>query len=138
MPLPIASPQTIEAERWRSRTDSASTTSNGKIWIDLDNSPHVPFFAPIVDELEKRGYTTMLTARDCFQVHDLADRLHLNYKLIGRHFGKNKIRKLAGLCWRALQLMPTVMKGAPDLAVSHCSRSQLIVSASLRIPSLAI
>ena len=27
-----------------------------RIWIDLDNSPHVPFFRPIVDELRARGY----------------------------------------------------------------------------------
>src|ERR1700719_2766680 len=120
MSPPIASHQAVEAAPWQSRT-AGTTTAKGKIWIDLDNSPHVPFFAPIVDELEKRGYTTMLTARDCFQVHDLADRFRLNYKLIGRHFGKNKIRKLTGLCWRALQLMPTVVRERPDLAVSHCS-----------------
>jgi predicted glycosyltransferase len=138
MSLPIASPEAIEVASWQSRTVSTSTAVRGKIWIDLDNSPHVPFFAPIVDELRERGYATVLTARDCFQVHELAERFHLDYKLIGRHFGKNKIRKLAGLGWRALQLMPTVVKEKPDLAVSHGSRSQLIVSTSLSIPSLAI
>src|SRR2546425_1169272 len=75
-------------------------TDKGKIWIDLDNSPHVPFFAPIVEELQKRGYSLVLTARDCFQVHELADLFHLNYKLIGRHSGKNTIRKMAGLFLR--------------------------------------
>ena len=108
----------------------------GKIWIDLDNSPHVPFFAPIVEELEKRSYSIVLTARDCFQVRELADLFHLDYKLIGRHYGQNKIRKVAGLCLRALQLIPTILKEKPDLAVSNGSRSQLIVSASLGIPSL--
>ncbi len=24
-----------------------------KVWIDLDNSPHVPFFRPIIQEFEK-------------------------------------------------------------------------------------
>lgn len=110
----------------------------GKIWVDLDNSPHVPFFAPIVEELQKHGYTTVITARDCFQVRELADLFHLDYRLIGRHFGKNKFRKMAGLGFRALQLMPTILKERPHLAVSHCSRSQLIVSASLGIPSLFI
>jgi predicted glycosyltransferase len=110
--------------------------AKGKIWIDLDNSPHVPFFAPIVQELAKRSYSIVLTARDCFQVRELADLFHLNYKLIGRHYGQNKIRKMAGLCLRALQLIPTILKEKPDLAVSNGSRSQLIVSASLGIPSL--
>src|SRR5258708_28702579 len=72
-----------------------------KIWIDLDNSPHVPFFAPIIDELHKRGYSMMLTARDCFQVRELADLFHLTYTLIGHHSGKNTIRKMVGLCLRA-------------------------------------
>lgn len=110
----------------------------GKIWIDLDNSPHVPFFAPIIEELERRGYPVMATARDCFQVRELADLFHLKYKLIGHHYGKNSIRKLAGLCFRALQLLPTILREKPDLAVSHSSRAQLIVSAGLGIPSLIL
>jgi|SRR5215472_1465205 len=48
-----------------------------KIWIDLDNSPHVPFFAPIIQERESQGYTVCVTARDCFQVRPLADLLQL-------------------------------------------------------------
>jgi predicted glycosyltransferase len=109
-----------------------------KIWIDLDNSPHVPFFAPILDELHHRGYSTVVTARDCFQVRELADLHGLRYTLIGRHSGKNRIRKITGLCRRALQLAPTVLSEKPDLAVSHGSRAQLMVSASLGIPSLLI
>ena len=58
-----------------------------KIWIDLDNSPHVPFFAPIIDELDRRGYSLTLTARDAFQVRELADLFHFTYKLAGRHYG---------------------------------------------------
>ena len=109
-----------------------------KIWIDLDNSPHVPFFAPIVDALRRRGYDTVLTARDCFQVRELADLFHLDYKLIGRHYGKSRLRKVAGLGCRALQLMPTVLRERPDLAVSHCSRAQLVTASSLGIPCLFI
>lgn len=115
---------------------SRTRAKRGKIWIDLDNSPHVPFFAPIAEELEKRGYSVVLTARDCFQVRELADLFHLNYRLIGRHSGKNKIRKMAGLCFRAFQLIPAILREKPDLAVSHGSRSQLIVSTFLGIPSL--
>jgi uncharacterized protein len=112
--------------------------AKARIWIDLDNSPHVPFFAPIIEELQKRNYSVMVTARDCFQVRELAELLHLEHKLIGRHSGKNKIRKLAGLIFRALQLLPCVIREKPDLAISVCSRSQLILSALLRIPTLLI
>src|SRR5687767_11658999 len=109
-----------------------------RIWIDLDNSPHVPFFAPIVDALEKQGFETVITARDCFQVRELADLFHLRYTLVGRHHGKNRLRKVAGLGARAVQLMPTLFKEKPDLAVSHCSRSQLVAAACLGIPCLFI
>jgi predicted glycosyltransferase len=109
-----------------------------KVWIDLDNSPHVPFFKPIIDDLQKRGYNTFLTARDCFQVCGLADLVHLKYKRIGRHYGKNKIMKVAGLLIRCLQLLPTVIKEKPDLAVSHGSRAQVVVATILNIPTVVI
>ena len=120
-----------------SRTVSAAILPDkGKIWIDLDNSPHVLFFAPIVEELQKRSYSVVLTARDCSQVRELADLYHLNYRLIGRHSGRNRILKMAGLCFRALQLIPTILEEKPDLALSVGSRSQLILSTSLGIPCL--
>ncbi len=109
-----------------------------KIWIDLDNSPHVPFFAPIINELQNRGYSIMLTARNAYQVRELADLFHLKYKLIGHHQGKNKLRKLLGVGVRGMQLIPTVLREKPDLAISHGSRSQIMVCAGLRIPSLLI
>jgi uncharacterized protein len=111
---------------------------SGKIWIDLDNSPHVPFFAPIIEELERSGYSILLTARDCFQVCELADLLKLNYRRVGRHYGKKPIWKVAGLCWRSLQLVPAVLRDKPVLALSHGSRSQLLVANLLRIPSVTI
>jgi uncharacterized protein len=117
------------------REKRGAAAPRGKIWFDLDNSPHVPFFAPIIDELQKRNYSIVITARDCFQVRELADLFHLKYKLVGRHSGKSKIRKVAGLCFRALQLIPTILKEKPDLAVSHCSRSQLIASTLCKVPS---
>ncbi len=68
-----------------------------KIWIDLDNTPHVPFFKPVIRELEQRGYTMVLTARDAFQVCELATRFNLAYTKVGRHYGKNRILKVLGL-----------------------------------------
>jgi predicted glycosyltransferase len=120
------------------RTNDSITDRKQKIWIDLDNSPHVPFFKPIIDELHKHGYETLLTARDCFQVCGLADLAHMKYKKIGRHYGKNKILKVAGLLIRCLQLLPIVLKEKPDLAVSHGSRAQVVISAILNIPTVVI
>jgi predicted glycosyltransferase len=115
-----------------------NSTRRTKIWIDLDNSPHVPLFVPIIRQLEAQGYSVVLTARDCFQVCGLADRFGLSYKRVGRHWGKNGILKLAGLAWRALQLLPFAVRNRPDLAVSHGSRSQLVVAFVMRVPSILI
>jgi predicted glycosyltransferase len=108
------------------------------IWIDLDNSPHVPFFSPIMNELKKRGYRVVFTARDCFQVCGLADLFNLKYKKIGRHYGKNKLMKVAGTLIRATELLPVALKQKPVLSVSHGSRSQFIASAILGIPHILI
>lgn len=110
----------------------------GTIWIDLDNSPHVPFFSPIIQELERSGYKVLLTARDCFQVCGLADLHGLSYQRIGRHYGKNTALKLFGLGWRALQLIPGALREKPILVLSHGSRSQLLAANILRIPSVTI
>ena len=111
---------------------------NKKIWIDLDNSPHVPFFIPIMKELEKRGHSVFLTTRDCFQVCGLADYYKLDHKRIGKHYGANKLLKVLGTVWRSLQLAPLVLKERPDLSLSHGSRSLIILSSLLRIPTVLL
>jgi len=109
-----------------------------KIWIDLDNTPHVPFFEPIMEELTARGFPLMVTARDAFQVCELADKKGLSYTKIGRHHGKNRALKAAGLLFRALQLSPVEFRERPVLAVSHGARSQILLSNLLRIPTILI
>ena len=109
-----------------------------KIWIDIDNSPHVPFFSPITSELAIRGYDLIITARDAYQVKELLNVYQLPAKIIGRHYGKHKIMKMAGCVYRMLQLAPLVMNKKPDVAVSHGSRSMLFLSKLLRIPLVTI
>ena len=107
-----------------------------KIWIDLENSPHVLFFTPIIEELKKRGHQVIVTVRDYAQVCALSDLFHLEYKKIGMHFGKNKILKLFGLLMRVIQLVPVLWNEKPDLALSHGSRSQLLLAITTGLPSI--
>jgi uncharacterized protein len=109
-----------------------------KIWIDLENTPHVPFFRPIIEELNRRGFEVNITARDAYQVYELADYFKMDYQRIGRHYGKNLMMKILGSVIRAVQLVPVIMKEKPDLAVSHGSRTQLLAASMLGIPSLMI
>ena len=109
---------------------------NKKIWIDLDNSPHVPLFKPIIEELtSNHGYDVAVTARDCFQVPELVKRHNIKCQIIGRHYGKNKALKVAGMVFRALQMRRFAREEHPVLALSHGSRSQLLTASMLRIPS---
>jgi predicted glycosyltransferase len=62
----------------------------------------------------------------------------LEYTKVGRHHGKSRLRKAMGLSYRALQLSALVMRQKPALGVSHGSRSQLLLSNWLRIPTLLL
>ena len=116
----------------------AIAASPKKIWIDLDNTPHIPFFKPIIRQLEKRDYRVVLTARDAYQVCELADASGLRYLKIGRHFGKNKFHKVCGFLLRAIQLARFALRERPILAISHGSRSQALACNLLRIPSIVL
>src|ERR1700690_3762403 len=118
---------------------AAPVRGSGKtIWIDLDNSPHVPFFLPIIEQLRQRGYEVILTARNSYQVCELLELHNLSCTVIGKHWGKNRILKTLGTCLRAARLVPKVLKRRPDLAVSHGSRSQFLTCVLLRIPTVTI
>ena len=116
----------------------SATKPKKKIWIDLENTPHVPFFKPIMGRLEAKGYEMIITARDCFQVCGLADLMHVPYRRIGKHYGKNKVMKVAGLIIRSCQLKGIMQNRGASLAVSHGSRTQTLAAKMLGIPSLVI
>jgi predicted glycosyltransferase len=109
-----------------------------RIWIDLDNSPHVPFFVPIIEELRKSGHEVILTARDAYQVRELLELNHLSCRVVGRHYGKHHAAKVLGTCIRAAQLFRGIIFRRIDLAVSHGSRAQMLCGFVLGIPTLLI
>jgi predicted glycosyltransferase len=115
-----------------------SVSRRKKIWVDLDNSPHVLFFRPIIEELRKRNYDVFVTARDAYQVRELLEFYRLPAQLIGKHHGRHKVLKAIGTCWRALTLAGAVRKENLDLAVTHGSRGCLLACALLRIPDVML
>lgn len=115
------------------------------IWIDLDNSPHVPLFVPLIRHYRAKGVEVILTARDHSQTIEL---LHLagldgTFEVIGHHYGKSKPQKIRGLIERALQLVGH-LKGRKKLglriavAVSHGSRSMVLAAKWLKIPVITM
>jgi uncharacterized protein len=136
---PVAPPSThTDVQPGRASSPAAPPREgNGRrIWIDIDNSPHVLFFLPIIDELKKRGFEVDLTARDMYQVCELLDFFHLPCKVIGRHYGKNKVLKILGTFLRVVQLIPTASRFHASVALSHGSRAQILVCKLLGIPTV--
>ena len=137
--ISVDSPPAVENHQPKHAVPEASSrrnTKTKKIWIDLDNSPHVPFFLPIIDELRKKGYEVDVTARDMYQVCQLLDFFNLKCKVIGGHYGKNKVFKVLGSLLRASQLIPTAARFHADLAISHGSRAQVLACKALKIPTI--
>ena len=105
------------------------------VWIDLDNSPHVLFFDPIIKELKKNGINTFVTARNYAQVIQLARLFNIDFIKVGNYFGKNKFLKALGVVIRSFEMIPIAIKKKPTLALSHGSRSQIFASKLLKIKS---
>ncbi len=122
--------------RGTSRSLEIVRRTKSRLWIDLDNSPHVPLFLPIIDELQKRGIELVITARNMYQVCELLDYFKLPCKVIGGHWGKNKILKVLCNCVRVAQLIPTIRRERPHLAISHGSRAQVLACKLLGIPTI--
>ena len=41
-------------------TDRVAPGCQKKIWVDIDNSPHVPFFIPIIQELSDASHSEVV------------------------------------------------------------------------------
>ena len=109
-----------------------------RVWIDIDNSPHVPLFLPIIRELEKRGHLVFVTTREYAQTIELLERSGIPFKKVGEHAGKSKIKKVLNVFQRANDLGKAVANFKPDVAVSHGSRAQSIACKLKGIPKLLL
>ncbi len=111
------------------------------IWIDVDNSPHVPLFAPLIKFYRDSGIEVVLTARDHAQTIELLENADFSgtYEIIGKHYGKNKLNKIRGLLVRAGQLKAFIKnKKNIAVAVSHGSRSMVLAARWLKIPVITM
>ena len=109
-----------------------------RIWIDLANSPHVPFFHAIRKELIALGHEVDFTARDFAETVALAQQAQLNAVTIGGHGGGRVAGKAGNLAGRAWQLSRWARSRRFDLALCHNSYSQILASRSLRIPVVTL
>ncbi len=84
-----------------------------KIWFDITNTPHVHFFAPIIEHLKKE-HEIVVTARDFSETLPLLESYGIRYTLIGGHKGKSRIKKVIGLLSRVFSMI----KEIPEFDIS--------------------
>ena len=75
-----------------------------RIWIDLANSPHVPFFRALIPEFTGREHQVEITARDFAQTVELAAKAGMTPHVIGCHGGGSIAGKAGNLVGRAAAL----------------------------------
>jgi uncharacterized protein len=110
-----------------------------KVWIDLDNSPHVHFFAPIIRRLTEEGLEPILTVRSFSQTEELARQYGLNFATVGKHRTPGSTpTRIGATVNRSIQLMNRMRGVKPAAAISHGSRAQTLAAWGLGIPSMAL
>ncbi len=109
-----------------------------RIWIDLANSPHVPFFRPLANEFTRRGYDLVVTARQFAETVPLAQAAGFAPEVIGGHGGGKLSGKAGNLVRRGLELARWARGKQIDLAVSHNSYSQILAARALSLRSVTL
>src|SRR5204863_7408898 len=109
-----------------------------RIWIDLANSPHVPFFRALIPEFVAREHQVEITARDFAQTVELAAKAGMIPHVIGGHGGGSIAGKAGNLVGRAAALRKWARDRGFDLAVSHNSYAQIAAGAGPGIHAVTL
>ncbi len=109
-----------------------------RIWIDLANSPHVPFFRPLADEFRRRNHEVTFTARAFAETVELAEAAGFAAQVIGGHGGGKLSGKAGNLVQRALGLARWARGRNFDLALSHNSYSQILAARALSLRTVTL
>lgn len=109
-----------------------------RIWIDLANSPHVPFFRAITKEFIRREHEVVVTARDFAETVSLAKSAGFHAEVIGGHGGGKLSGKAGNLVQRAMALARWARGRSIDLAVSHNSYSQILAARVLSLRTVTL
>lgn len=109
-----------------------------RIWIDLANSPHVPFFNALRTEFLQLGHEIEVSARDFSETVALAEQAGLSAEVIGGFGGSKVAGKATNLAQRAFKLARWARPRRFDLAVSHNSYSQILAARALGITTITL
>jgi uncharacterized protein len=107
-----------------------------RVWIDVSNSPQVPFFRPLVALLHERGHDVSVTTREYAQTVELLSLHGIDHDVVGpEHAGAGTFGKARAMAGRLRALRRYARTRRFDLALSHASHELPLVARSLGIPS---
>ena len=107
-----------------------------RVWIDITNSPHVPFFRPLIRLLETGGHEVEVTTREYAQTVQLLELHGIEHRIVGpRHGGGGRLGKAQALVGRLQALHRFARARDFDVALTHGSHELTLTARRLGIPS---
>jgi len=109
-----------------------------RLWIDLANSPHVPFFKALTKRFVAQGHEIEITAREFAETVPLAHAAGFAPVVVGVHGGRDVSKKAGTIASRAWALAGWARKRKFDLALSHNSYSQILAARILGLKTVTL
>jgi predicted glycosyltransferase len=109
-----------------------------RLWIDLANSPHVPFFKALTKRFIAQGHEIEITARELAETIPLAHAAGLSPVVVGAYGGGAVSKKAGSIASRAWALAAWARKLKFDLAISHNSYSQILAARALGVKTITM
>jgi uncharacterized protein len=107
-----------------------------RVWIDVSNSPQVPFHRPLIALLQARGHSVNVTTRDYAQTVELLALHDIPHEVVGPpHGGAGAWGKARAMAARLSALRGWAKRRGFDVALSHASHELPLVARSLGIPA---
>jgi len=109
-----------------------------RLWIDLANSPHVPFFKALAKRFVSEGHEIEITAREFAETVPLAQAAGFSPVIVGAHGGRAVSKKAGNIAGRAWALAAWARKRNFDLAISHNSYSQILAARTVGLKTITM
>lgn len=109
-----------------------------RVWVDITDSSHVLFFAPIVRRLEDRGDVVTVTARRFASAELILRRYGIATLATSQHRGGGMSARAVGLLNRTAQLLGSASSGRFDVAVGGHASDFVLANWALGVPQLTL
>jgi predicted glycosyltransferase len=109
-----------------------------RVWVDITDSSHVLFLAPVVRRLEDRGDVVTVTARRFASAELILRRYGIATLATSQHRGGGPGARTVGLLNRTAQLLGSAASGRFDVAVGGHASDFILANWALGVPQLTL